>query len=122
MEIPVTTFPILKIPIHFSYVLYIATLAPWLALPYFRAALLACRALRIAPSLLLHPLDFLDGNDVSTLAFFPAMRMPKEKKLAVLTRALEIYRSLFDVVPVGEHAATVAQAAATPRIVPVFGT
>jgi peptidoglycan/xylan/chitin deacetylase (PgdA/CDA1 family) len=122
VEIPVTTFPILKIPIHFSYVLYIATLVPWLALPYFRTALLACRALHISPSLLLHPLDFLDGSDVSTLAFFPAMKMPKEKKLAVLTRALEIFRSLFEVVPVGEHAATVAGAKATPRIVPVFGT
>ncbi len=28
VEIPVTTFPLLKMPIHFSYVLYLATLAP----------------------------------------------------------------------------------------------
>jgi peptidoglycan/xylan/chitin deacetylase (PgdA/CDA1 family) len=120
VEIPVTTFPILKIPIHFSYVLYMATIVPWLALPYFRLALLACRALRIAPSLLLHPLDFLSGEDVATLAFFPAMKMPRERKLAVLTRALEIYRSLFDVVPVGEHAATVEAAGNTRRVVPQF--
>jgi peptidoglycan/xylan/chitin deacetylase (PgdA/CDA1 family) len=118
VEIPVTTFPILKIPIHFSYLLYIATLVPPLALPYFRCALLACRALRISPSLLLHPLDFLDGNDVSTLAFFPAMRMPKERKLAVLTKALTIYRELFDVVTVGEHAATVNGVAR--NVVPQF--
>ncbi|MBC5798939.1 MAG: polysaccharide deacetylase family protein [Candidatus Eremiobacteraeota bacterium] len=111
IEIPVTTFPLLKIPIHFSYILYIATIAPPLALPYFRAALLACRALRIAPSLLLHPLDFLDGDDVATLAFFPAMNVPRAKKLAVLQRALAIYRALFDVVPVGVHADAVA---ATP--------
>jgi peptidoglycan/xylan/chitin deacetylase (PgdA/CDA1 family) len=122
VEIPVTTFPILKIPIHFSYVLYIATLAGPLALPYFRAALLACRALRIAPSLLLHPLDFLDGDDVSSLAFFPAMKMPRERKLAVLVRALEIYRELFSIVPVGEHASAVERAGAARRIVPQFGT
>jgi peptidoglycan-N-acetylglucosamine deacetylase len=122
VEIPVTTFPILKIPIHFSYVLYMATIVPWLALPYFRMALLTCRALRISPSLLLHPLDFLSGEDVATLAFFPAMQMPKARKLAVLVRALEIYRSLFDVVPVGEHAATVETARATRCIVPQFGT
>jgi len=122
IEVPVTTFPILKIPIHFSYILYIATLVPWLALPYFRAALLACRALRIAPSLLLHPLDFLDGTDVETLAFFPAMQMPKARKLDILTRALALYRNLFDVVPVGEHAASVARASDTRRIAPVFGT
>ncbi len=109
VEIPVTTFPVLKVPIHFSYVLYLATLAPPLALPYFRSALLACRALGIAPSLLLHPLDFLDGEDVATLAFFPAMNVPRAKKLAVLVRALEIYRELFDVVPVGVHADAVGR-------------
>ena len=123
LEIPVTTFPVLKIPIHFSYVLYIATIAPWLALPYFRIALLTCRALGVSPSLLLHPLDFMDGEDVATLAFFPAMKMPKARKLAVLSQALEIYRSLFEVVPVGEHAAAIERkgTAIKRAIVPQFG-
>jgi peptidoglycan/xylan/chitin deacetylase (PgdA/CDA1 family) len=122
VEIPVTTFPVIKIPIHFSYVLYIASLVPWLALPYFRAALLACRAARIAPSLLLHPLDFLSGDDAPRLKFFPAMSMPPERKRAVLLGALEIYRSLFEVVPVGEHAAAVEATVATQNVVPQFGT
>jgi hypothetical protein len=123
LEIPVTTFPIVKIPIHFSYILYIATLLPWLALPYFRLALLTCRALGISPSLLLHPLDFLDGEDVATLAFFPAMNMPRARKLSVLVRALEIYRSLFEVVPVGEHAAAIEREGAAIKrgVVPQFG-
>ena len=108
VEIPVTTYPIIKIPIHFSYVLYLATVAPWVALPYFRSALLACRALGISPSLLLHPLDFLDADDAPRLKFFPAMNMPLAKKLDVLERALEIYRELFEVVPVGVHADSVA--------------
>jgi len=121
LEIPVTTFPLLKVPIHFSYVLYLAVVAPALALPYFRAALLACRALRISPSLLLHPLDFLDGEDVATLAFFPAMNLPRARKLDVLERALEIYRDLFDVVPVGAHADALRRG--TPRrLVPDFKT
>lgn len=121
LEIPVTTFPLLKIPIHFSYVLYIATLAPPLAIPYFRSALLACRALGIEPSLLLHPLDFLDGTDVATLAFFPAMAMPKERKLAVLARALRVYRELFDVVAVGDHAAALERRGTLDAVVPRFG-
>jgi len=121
VEVPVTTFPLLKIPIHFSYVLYIATKLPALALPYFRSALLACRALRIAPSLLLHPLDFLDATDVPSLGFFPAMGLPKERKLAILENALRIYAEHFTIVPVGDHAAAVASAA--PRkIVPHFGS
>jgi peptidoglycan-N-acetylglucosamine deacetylase len=119
VEIPVTTFPVLKIPIHFSYVLYLATIFPPLALPYFRSALLACRAMRIAPSLLLHPLDFMDGTDVATLAFFPAMQLPKEKKLKVLEGALRIYTELFDVVAVGDHA-TAVESANARRIVPQF--
>jgi peptidoglycan/xylan/chitin deacetylase (PgdA/CDA1 family) len=123
LEIPVTTFPILKIPIHFSYLLYIATIAPWLALPYFRLALWTCRILGISPSLLLHPLDFMDGNDVATLAFFPAMQMPLARKLAVLEGALGIYRSIFEVVPVGEHAAAIEREGAAIKrgVVPQFG-
>ncbi len=122
IEIPVTTFPIVKIPIHFSYILYIASIAPALALPYFRSALLTCRVLGIAPSLLLHPLDFLSGEDISTLAFFPAMAMERSRKLAVLRAALQIYKDLFDVVTVGEHAAAIERTAAAPSIVPRFAS
>jgi hypothetical protein len=117
LEIPVTTYPVVKIPIHFSYVLYLAMKAPWLAIPYFRSALLACRALGISPSLLLHPLDFLDGDDVATLAFFPAMQMPRAQKLDVLTRALRVYRELFEVVAVGEHATAIERKGATRSLI-----
>ena len=79
-----TTFPGAKIPIHFSYILYLATLAPPLALPYFRSALLACRATGLQPSLLLHPLDFLGCDDIATLSFFPAMNRTAARKLPVL--------------------------------------
>ncbi len=119
VELPVTTFPLFKVPIHFSYVLYLAVVAPALALPYFRAAMLACRALRVSPSLLLHPLDFLDGTDVATLAFFPAMNLPKERKLEVLEAALRIYAEYFEVVPCGEHAAAV-EARQARLVVPAF--
>jgi hypothetical protein len=120
IELPVTTFPVMKIPIHFSYVLYIASLAPWLAIPYFRSALLACRMLEIAPSLLLHPLDFLDGTEVPSLRFFPAMGFPLERKLAVLRQALEAYRDIFDVTAVGEHADALARSAKLASVVPNF--
>jgi hypothetical protein len=120
IEIPVTTFPLLKIPIHFSYILFLAQLAPPLAQPYFQAALAACKLGGIAPSLLLHPLDFLDANDVPSLGFFPAMRMPQEKKLAALERALLAYRAGFEVVPVGEHAAAIAAAGHVRPVVPRF--
>jgi hypothetical protein len=120
IELPVTTFPVLKVPIHFSYILYAASIVPWLAIPYFRSALLACRALGIAPSLLLHPLDFLDGDEVPSLKFFPAMRFPIEGKLAVLRRALAVYRELFDVIAVGEHADALERGTSLRSRVPNF--
>jgi peptidoglycan/xylan/chitin deacetylase (PgdA/CDA1 family) len=120
IEIPVTTFPLLKLPIHFSYILFLAQLAPPLAQPYFGAALAACRLGGIGPSLLLHPLDFLDATDVPSLAFFPAMRMPHGRKLTALERALRAYRGAFDVGPVGEHAAAVAAAGNVRPVVPRF--
>ena len=104
VEMPVTTFPVLKVPIHFSYVLYLATRSTPAAIAYFRAALAACRAFGIGPSLLLHPLDLLDATDAAQLAFFPAMGLPRERKRAVLMRALHALTGAFDVVSVGEHA------------------
>jgi len=99
LEIPVTTMPIFKLPFHFSYLLYIATYSPALSLLYFRSALAMCRALHIEPSLLLHPLDFLSGDDVRELAFFPAMRAPTTDKLNFVVgflRILSLHRRVLE--------------------------
>jgi len=109
VEIPVTTFPIAKMPIHFSYVLYLALRSPALALAYFRTAMRAAKLRGIEPSLLLHPLDFLGREDVASLAFFPAMGTSASAKLDVLYDALDIYRDTFDVVPMNEHARAIAR-------------
>jgi peptidoglycan/xylan/chitin deacetylase (PgdA/CDA1 family) len=104
LEVPVTTFPLLKIPIHFSYVLYLATFSKLAAMTYFRAAMATCRALRVEPSLLLHPLDFIGGDDCASLAFFPAMQQRATEKIAVLRSALEILAGSFDVISLDDHA------------------
>lgn len=103
-EIPVTTMPIVKIPIHFSYILYLSVFSPALALFYFRVALWLCKLTQTQPSLLLHPLDFLGCEDVPELAFFPGMSLPSYKKLAVLSQAIQLLTRQFSVVPVGQHA------------------
>ncbi len=104
VEIPVTTLPVLRVPIHLSYVLYLASFSPVAARAYFAAALATCRALRTAPSILLHPLDFLSGEDVGALAFFPAMAMPTARKLEVVGACLELLCRRFDVRCMEEHA------------------
>jgi hypothetical protein len=104
IEIPVTTFPGLRIPIHLSYVMYLATFSRSLALWYFKAALGACRVAGVAPSILLHPLDFLGNDDVSDLGFFPGMRWGGKEKLAVAERALDLMDKRFEIVNMSEHA------------------
>jgi hypothetical protein len=107
VEIPVTTFPILKTPIHASYLLYLSTLSRAAAKVYWRSALAMCRLTRVQPSLLLHPLDFMSGSDTAELKFFPGMNIPLEEKLEIVSDVLTAYTARFDVVSLREHADSV---------------
>ena len=102
-EIPVSTFPMLRIPIHVTYLLYIAKHSQQLALSYFETALRLCDARRIQPSILLHPLDFLGGDDVPSLAFFPSMSMSSRAKTTFVMRVLDRLQRRYDVVTMAEH-------------------
>ncbi len=115
IEIPVTTFPVFKVPIHISYVLYLSRFSRKLALFYFNTALEACRVSGLEPSILLHPLDFLGADDnIPELAFFPAMSMKRAPKMSVVSAALNILRGKFNVVTMEQHALSVAQASTFP--------
>jgi hypothetical protein len=94
----------LKFPFHLSYVLYLSSFSSALASVYFRMALRACRMARFGPSLLLHPLDFLNAEDVQGLDFFPGMNIPLEKKLQRVGHYLDLYQQAFDVKPMGAYA------------------
>jgi len=109
VEVPVTTFPVVKTPIHVSYLIYLSTFSRALAMAYWRSALAACQFARVEPSLLLHPLDFMNGEDAAELKFFPGMAMPLGQKLDILNDVLSLYATKFDVVNVGEHAASVRE-------------
>ncbi|MGP6156830.1 MAG: polysaccharide deacetylase family protein [Vulcanimicrobiaceae bacterium] len=123
MEIPVTTFPLFRAPFHFSYVFFIAEkLGEAAALAYFRAALDACAVSGIAPSLLLHPPDFMSGEDVPSLRFFPAMHMPLPRKRALLERLLSQVERRFKIVTVGEHAEAAGNHGGSRSVVPRFAT
>jgi len=115
VQVPVTTFPGLRVPIHFSYMLYLCEISPQLGLRYFEFALNACRLARIEPSLLLHPLDFLDVSDAPRLAFFPAMAMSAELKIGLLDRALSAFSKRFAIGTVGDHARAHGAAANAPN-------
>jgi peptidoglycan-N-acetylglucosamine deacetylase len=96
--------PGLRLPMHVSYLLYMAGYAPALALRYFEVALALCRASGTQPSLLLHPLDFLGREDNQSLSFFPGMSMARADKLALVGEAIDRLRDQHDVVTMATHA------------------
>lgn len=106
LEIPVTTMPGVRIPIHFSYVLYLGSFSPRLARAYLALALRLCRAVGTVPSLLMHPLDFLGGDDEPDLSFFPGMKMRYGAKLELIRELLDIHARFYRAVPLADYAET----------------
>lgn len=103
VEIPVTTMPLFRVPIHATYLLYLAKYSPGLSRLYLRAALALCRPTRVQPSILLHSLDFIGAKDITDLGFFPGMDMSGEVKRALLDDYAEAMKGFGEVITVGEH-------------------
>jgi len=116
VEIPVTTMPLLRLPIHTSYVLYLSTLSRRLALAYFDLALAMCRMTGVQPSLLLHSLDFLGSDDGVGLEFFPGMSLPYRRKLDIVDSVLASLRRHYRLVTMEQHARAVVGAAPAKRL------
>ena len=68
-----------------------------------------CRLTGTQLSLLLHPLDFLSGEDAPELKFFPAMNLPIEEKLEFVGEILETFAKSFSIVNMRQHADFVRQ-------------
>ena len=113
LEIPVTTMPLFKTPIHLSYVIYASRFSKLLAKAYFSFALSMCRLTNTAPSILLHPLDFIGNDDVGNLAFFPGMDVDVSHKLEMVTWVLDKLEKHYRLVTMQEHAAAVGTPAKT---------
>ncbi|MGI9034990.1 MAG: polysaccharide deacetylase family protein [Pyrinomonadaceae bacterium] len=108
-EIPVTTLPVFKTPIHASYVIYLSTFSKSLARNYWKTAVEMCRMTGTQLSLLLHPLDFLSGDNAPELKFFPAMNLPVEQKLEFVGEILETLGNKFEIVNLRTHAEKFSQ-------------
>lgn len=103
-EIPVTTMPLTRLPIHLTYLVFLASFSMPLAILYWKTALLFCRLRRVAPSILLHPTDFLDVNDAPALSFFPGMKLKAEKKHALIRRVITGIQRHWQPVTMLQHA------------------
>ena len=100
-------FPSQKISVVISAMGKTTNALERLAKAYFYTALWSCRIFGVEPSILLHPLDFLGGEDVPRLKFFPSMKMSSKEKINIVEHCLNNLTNLFDVKTVGEHAAIV---------------
>jgi hypothetical protein len=101
-------------------VLYLSGYSPAAARAYFATAMRLCRAVGVAPSILLHPLDFLGGEDLEALRFFPGMQLAVDEKLRRVTSYLDIFRRFFDVGPMGVHVAAIKSGSDVKTRQPVF--
>lgn len=108
LEIPVTTMPWLRLPFHITYLHLLAGYSVGLARLYLAAALRLCRLTRTPPSLLLHPTDFLGGDEVPEMSFFPGMNLSGAQKRARLAELLDRVARDFELVPLEEHARRLA--------------
>jgi hypothetical protein len=97
VEVPVTTMPILRTPIHMSYLVALAEHSPRVARGYLAAALRLCRATGVAPSMLLHSHDVVGGDDVPEMRFFPGFRMTGHAKRRFVASCLDRIREDFQV-------------------------
>ncbi|WP_433261916.1 polysaccharide deacetylase family protein [Actinosynnema sp. CS-041913] len=105
VELPVTTMPLLRVPIHGSYLLQLHQVSPAAARGYFRTALRLCRVFGVSPSLLLHPTDVLSAAEAPGMEFFPGMAVSATHKVELLGWVLGALRRHFEVVGTGEHVA-----------------
>lgn len=120
LEIPVTTMPLFRLPIHLSYLQYLMKFSSVVASAYLRWAVALCRVNRIQPSFLLHPLDFLGGDSVPNLSFFPGMELTTDQKLSNFDRVISYLKRHFHIVSMEDHARSLLAERSLPRRLPHF--
>ena len=117
-----------RVPLHPSYLLYLAGVRPELARAYFAASLRTCRLAKVEPSILLHPLDLLGGDDLSGVAdqdgadlgFFPAMEQPGAGKVQLIGGFLDQLARSYRVVTMAEHVADLERRGGLDLVAPTF--
>jgi hypothetical protein len=122
VELPVTVLPSGRVPMHPSYLLYLAGVHPALARAYLASALRLCRLAGVEPSILLHPLDLLGGDDLTEhaaqegadLRFFPAMDQKGREKAELVGGFVDQVLERHDVVSMADHVAAIERRGGLP--------
>ena len=104
LELPVSTIPVIRIPFHLSYLLYLSGYSKVLMRLYLNIAIRFCEITNTLPSFLLHPLDLIGGDQIKELAFFPGMNISSKVKVDVFKEVISILSSHFEMVNMSTHA------------------
>ncbi|MEM9142091.1 MAG: polysaccharide deacetylase family protein [Bacteroidota bacterium] len=107
LEIPVTTMPIFRIPFHLSYLLYLSNISIHLMMLYLNIAILLCKLTRTEPSFLLHPLDLIGGDQITSLSFFPGMNISSDRKVLIFKKVMHKLAKNYTLVTMGRHVGTI---------------
>jgi hypothetical protein len=119
IEMPVTTMPVFRTPIHISYRMGLNLLATFGA-AHFDAVLMLCGFTGIQLSSILHPADFLGCDDLQDLSFIPRMNLPSEHKLEFVNEVLGRLSSNFTILTLRQHAQEVSQMSSLAAVEPRF--
>jgi hypothetical protein len=106
LQVPVTVFPFLRLPIHASNLLILAGRSETFAGRYLDRAFALCERRGIGPSLVVHPTDLIGPDDAPAMAAFPGMAIDTDHKLGLVRGWLDGAAARFDLGTVAEHAAT----------------
>lgn len=104
LELPVSTLPLVRTPMHMSYLQAIGAVSEPAAHGYLRLGLASLRLGGISPSFLLHPTDVLDERDAPRLSYFPGMSRQSTDKVRQVRHALSCLVERYEVVPLSEAA------------------
>jgi peptidoglycan-N-acetylglucosamine deacetylase len=107
LEIPITTVPVLRIPFHMSYLIYLSLISPFLMKGYLYFAIIMCKITRTPLSFLLHPLDIIGGDKIKELEFFPGMNTESDRKIKIFKDVMKILKKNFQLADMNLHALSI---------------
>ncbi len=104
LEIPVTTMPLFRVPIHLSYLMYLSARSEPLMFLYLKCAIYLCKLTRTPLNFLIHPTDLLGSDMVSGMEFFPGMKISSHRKLKIFKKVVNIFTRHFNLMTLEEFA------------------
>jgi len=118
VELPTTTMPYFRLPIHGTYLHFLADISESLAILYFRIALILCRLNKASPVFLLHASDFLGNDDLEDSSVIPGMKRSAKQKVQFMHRVFFELSSRFEIVNMRDLAQAKSEAASQTRVNP----